>query len=126
MTSNNPSARARLQALFPPHLREVGYRLSAALTTLLFAYGILDASTQAIWAQLGVGLVTLVFALVYAETPVRIALYTITGPLGAALLYYGIVTDVRWALITAAVAQAFGIVTAAAKTVNTDGPIVVT
>lgn len=122
MTSNNPGVRARLQTILPAPLRETFYRFSGALTLLLFAFGILDASTQALWGQLGVGLVTLVFALVYATTPARVALYAVTGPIGAVLLYYGIVTDVRWALITAAVAQAFGIVTAAAKTVQ--GPSV--
>ena len=37
---------------------------------------------------------------------------------------YGIVSDVRWALIVAAVGQLFGIATAAAKTVQRDYDLV--
>jgi hypothetical protein len=128
MTSHPTGVRGSLQRLIPASVREAYYRVAAAGLTLLFAFGVLDANEQALWGQFAVGLITLVFALVYATTPLRVALYAILGPLGAVLLYYGIVNDIRWALITAAVGQAFGIATAAAKTVqviNPDGSPVV-
>lgn len=120
MTSNDSGLRARLQHLIPAVYREFGYRLSSAVTLGLLAFGILDSNAAALWAQFGVGLVTLLFALLYSTDSVRTAIYAFTGVGGSVLLYYGLVSDVRWALITAAIAQAFGITTAAAKTVTVD------
>nr|YP_009950068.1 tail length tape measure protein [Mycobacterium phage Serendipitous]AYB70558.1 hypothetical protein SEA_SERENDIPITOUS_16 [Mycobacterium phage Serendipitous] len=125
MTSNDPvpvgGLRGRLQLLIPASWREGWYRIASGGVMFLLAFGLLDANEAALWTQFGVGLVTLIFALIYAYTPARVALYAFLGVGGSVLLYYGIVTDVRWALITAAVAQAFGIATAAAKTVTADG-----
>lgn len=124
MTSNDPlpglleSWRAKLQAHIPAAWREWGYRAASGAVMFLLAFGVLDVNSAALWTQFGVGLVTLIFALIYAYTPVRVALYAFLGIGGSVLMYYGIVSDVRWALITAAVAQAFGIATAAAKTVT--------
>ncbi|AKO62190.1 tail length tape measure protein [Mycobacterium phage Apizium] len=116
MTGNDLSPRARLQAMIPAKARETWYRVASAAVMFLLAFGILDANEAALWAQFAVGLVTLVFALIYAYTPARVALYAFVGVVGSVLLYYGITTEETWALITAAVAQAFGIATAAAKT----------
>jgi hypothetical protein len=130
MTSHQPvgGVRGRLQTLVPASAREAWYRFASAAVMFLFAFGLLTADSMTLWIQLVGATVTLVFAAIYATTPLRLAMYSILAPAGAILLYYGIVTDVRWALITAAVAQAFGIVTAAAKTVtvvNPDGSTVV-
>lgn len=110
--------RGRLQALVPQRAREAYYRFAGGAVMFLMAIGLLDTAEASLWTQLVVGTVTLVFALLYATTPWRVALYAITGPLGGVLMYYGIVNDTKWALITASVAQAFGITTAAAKTVQ--------
>jgi hypothetical protein len=77
-----------------------------------------DARREWLWAQLGVATVTLVFALAFSTSMWRSLLYGITGPLGAVLMWYGIVGDAKWALIVAGIGQLFGITTAAAKTVQ--------
>jgi len=121
MTSNNPPAtgiRGWLQAHVPLGFRETAYRYAAALTALLFAFGVLDSQEASLWTQLAVSTITLLFALLYATSALSAAIYTLTGPLGAILMWYGIVNEVRWALITAAVGQVFGITTAAAKTIQ--------
>jgi hypothetical protein len=79
---------------------------------------VLNADQSTLWTQLGVSTVTLLFAMLYSTSTWRTALYAVVGPLGALLMGYSIVNDVRWALITAAVGQLFGITTAAAKTVQ--------
>ncbi|ADX31938.1 holin [Tsukamurella phage TPA2] len=89
---------------------------------LLFGLGVLTSDQAAQWAQLAVSLITLLFAFLYATTPWRTALYAITGPLGSILMAYGIVSDVRWAVIAASVGYALGITTAAAKTVQPGVP----
>lgn len=121
MTSNNLPAtglRGWLQSHVPLGFRETAYRYAAALTTLLFAFGVLDSQEASLWTQLGVSTVTLLFALLYASSGLSATIYTVTGPLGAVLMWYGIVSDTRWALITAATGQLFGIATAAAKTIQ--------
>lgn len=117
MTTDN-TVLDKLRAAIPEGQREAFYRLVAGVTAFLLAFGVLDDSEAALWTQLGLTLVTSLFALLYSTQAWRTALYVITGPLGAVLMAYGIVSDVRWALITAAVAQLFGITTAAAKTVQ--------
>ena len=108
----------RVRALVPERAREAWYRAATGGVMLLFTLGVMDADAAAAWTQLVLGTVTLVFALLWTTSRWRIALYSVTGPLGGVLMYYGLVTDTKWALITAAVAQAFGISTAAAKTIQ--------
>ncbi|AYP70004.1 holin [Mycobacterium phage CRB2] len=117
MTSHQ-SARAWLQAHIPPADREILYRVVAGALTFLSGWGILDNERAVLWSQLGIGTVTALFALLYATSSVRVVLYTLVGPLGAVLLAYGIIQDEKWAVITASLAQVFGIATAAAKTVE--------
>jgi hypothetical protein len=107
-----------LRGLFPQSSREAFYRFASAVTATLLAIGITTADRAALWGQLAVAGVTLLFALLYATSAWRAALYGVLGPLGSLLMAYGIVDNVRWALIVAALAQIFGITTAAAKTVQ--------
>lgn len=118
MTSHQPGARARLQTVIPANAREAWYRIAAAIVMGLSAFGVLNGETVALWGQLAVATITLLFAALYATTPLRVALYAVLAPLGAVLLYYGITYDEQWAIITASIGQAFGIATAAAKTVQ--------
>lgn len=113
-----PAWLERIRASIRPEWRETGYRLVAAVVMFLAAFGILDDQEAALWTQLGLSVVTAGFAALFATSGRRIALYMVAGPLGGLLMLYGIVTQERWALITAAAAQAFGIATAAAKTVQ--------
>ena len=102
------------------NLRETFYRLVSAVAIALFGVGVLTATEQALWVQLGIATVTLVFAVMYSTSNWRTALYLVTGPLAAVLGAYGLVQGVDWAVITTAVAEALGITTAAAKTVQTE------
>lgn len=98
--------------------RETAYRIVSAVVTLLFGIGVINASQDTLWAQLAVGAVTLVFAIFYSTSSWRTALYAILGPVAAVLGAYGLLQNVDWAVITAAVAQALGVTTAAAKAVQ--------
>lgn len=102
----------------PPSAREAGYRVVAGVFVLLWAAGVLDQEGAALWTQLGISIVTLVFAALYATSPWRLALYGLIAPLSAVLTLYGYANGVDWALIASAVAQTLGITTAAAKTVQ--------
>jgi hypothetical protein len=102
----------------PPFTRETGYRAVTGVVTLLLGIGVLDANKATLWSALALSTVTLVFALLYSTSPWRTALYAVVGPLGALVGAYGLLQGVDWALIAVAVAQAFGITTAAAKTVQ--------
>lgn len=114
----------RIRELIPEKRREEFYRIVAAVSTGLLAFGFLDEQETALWTQLGISVVTTLFALLYTTSAWRASLYALVGPLGAVLMAYGIVSDVRWALIVAAVGQLFGIATAAAKTVQRDYDLV--
>lgn len=123
------SWRLRLQHLIPADVRETGYRVITGLLTFLTGYGYLDNDQALLWGQVGLGTVTALFALLYTTDGLRQVLYVVTGPLGGLLMAYGIVSDVKWAVLVASIGQVFGMATAAAKTINIDQgehPIVVT
>jgi hypothetical protein len=110
--------RARLQAWIPQRYREAGYRVVAGLGTFLLAFGVLSSQEAALWTNLGVSTVTSLFAMLYATTAPRLALYALVGPVGGVLQSYGLVSDSKWLIIVTAAGQLFGITTAAAKTVQ--------
>lgn len=116
--SSTGSLFDKIRKLFPAADREWGYRIVAAATTGLLAFGLLNAQEAALWTQLGVSVVTTLFALLYSTSTWRSALYVIVGPLGGILMAYGIGHGIDWAVIVSAVGQLFGIATAAAKTIQ--------
>lgn len=118
MTSASPGLRARLQGLIPPAYREAAYRVIAGVLTALTGFQVLGTDDAALWSQLAVGTVTSLFALLYSTSTVRVALYALVGPLGGVLMAYGIIGDVKWAVLVASVGQVFGTATAAAKVVE--------
>jgi hypothetical protein len=123
------SWRLRLQHLIPADVRETGYRVVTGALTFLTGYGYLDNDQALLWGQVGLGTLTALFALLYTTDGLRQVLYVVTGPLGGLLMAYGIVSDVKWAVLVASIGQVFGIATAAAKTIGIDQgehPIVVT
>lgn len=114
--------RAKLSPLLPPSRREALQRGVSALVAALLATGVLTADKAALWAQLGAGTVALLFALLFAGTSVRAALYLVIVLVFGLVQAYGIANGVDWATITGAVAYAFGITTAAAKAVTVPRP----
>lgn len=101
--------------------RETAYRLVSAVVTLLLGVGVLHGAQAALWSEFGLGAVTLVFAIFYSTSSWRTALYALTGPMGLLLGAYGLWKGLDWAIITAAVGQALGVSTAAAKAVQSGG-----
>lgn len=120
MTHARPeeSVLDRLRARIPESQRENWYKFASAAVMLLFGLEVLTDVQAAAWGQLGTSVVTLLFAALYATTKLRLALYLFAGPALGVLQLYGMVNDVRAALIVSAVGQALGITTAAAKTVQ--------
>lgn len=114
-TSLLDQLRAKVDGIVPASARETLYRVVAAVVTALTATGTLAADKAYLWTQLGVSTVTLLFALLYAGTSIRTALYTVAAAGGALVLAYGILKGVDWAIIVGSVGQALGVVTAAAK-----------
>lgn len=110
--------RAKLDRFIPASAREGAYRVVAAVIMGLTATGAVSADKSGLWTQLGVATVTLTWALLYAGTSFRVALYAVTGAGGALLMAYGIDQHVDWAVIIASVGQALGVASAAAKTVT--------
>ncbi|MBV9871731.1 MAG: hypothetical protein JO214_14015 [Frankiaceae bacterium] len=112
------SLRGRLQGLIPPTARETYQRIVAGVLTFLTGYQVLDADKAALWSQLALGTISALFALLYATSTARVALYALVGPVGGVLMAYGIISDVKWAVLVASIGQVFGVATAAAKVVE--------
>lgn len=108
-------ARTKLDPYFPPQRRDVLARVISAVTTALMGAGVLTADKAALWSQFGVGLVTLLFATLYAASQVWASAYGILVVGSALLGAYGIAHGIDWAIVLGAAAQAFGITTAAAR-----------
>lgn len=117
MTSHQ-DVRSRLQVILSPGVRDQLYRTLAGALTFLSGWGILDDQNAVLWSQLGVGTIGSLFAMLYATSTARQALYALVGPLGAVLMAYGIIQDTKWAIIVASLGQVFGMATAASKTVE--------
>lgn len=97
----------------PEDSKDYAYSLVSAVVTFLLAFGLVDNEEAALWTQLAIALVTCTFALIYSPSAARSSIYAITGPVGAVLMGYGLVSDVRWAIIVAGVGQVLGVTTAA-------------
>lgn len=107
--------RAKLDPYLTPSRREAAQRLVSAVVAGLAATGVLTADKAALWAQLGTGTVALLFALLFAGTGIRAALYSVIVLVFGLVQAYGIANGIDWATIMGVVAYAFGITTAAAK-----------
>ena len=101
-----------------PEWREQGYRIVTGLVGLLVAFAYLSQEEAALWTQLGLSSVTLLFAALFATSTWRLVLYPVLAAAGPLLVWYGIVSDVQWPLILQAAIQLFGLSTAAAKVVQ--------
>lgn len=113
-----PGWLGALVAKINPAQREGWYRAISGLFFLLWSVGVLAQAEALVWSQFGISTVTLLFAVLYATSSWRAALYGLVVPLSAVLTWYGIATGIDWPLVAAAVAQILGITTAAAKTVQ--------
>ena len=105
-----------------PEWRETGYRVVTGVVGLLLAFAYLSQEEAALWTQLGLSTVTLVFAALFATSTWRQVLYPVLAAAGALLVWYGVVTGEQWPLILQAAIQLFGLSTAAAKTIQSSAP----
>lgn len=101
-----------------PEWREPLYRFVIGLVALLSAIAYLSKEEAALWTQLGLSIVTLLFAALFATSTLRQVLYPVLATAGGLLTWYGYVNSDQWPLILAAAVQMFGLSTAAAKTVQ--------
>lgn len=101
-----------------PEWREPGYRVITGVVGLLVAFAYLSQEEAALWTQLGLSSVTLLFAALFATSTWRLALYLVLAAVGPLLVWYGVVNDEQWPLIFQAAIQLFGLSTAAAKVVQ--------
>jgi len=101
-----------------PEWREAAYRFITGLVALLLAFAYLTEEEAALWTQLGLSSVTLLFAALFATSTWRQVLYPVLAAGGAILVWYGLVTDEALPLILSAAAQMFGLSTASAKVVQ--------
>jgi hypothetical protein len=118
MTTASPGLRDRLQGWIPPSYREMFQRVASGVLMLLTGYQLLDSEKAALWGQLALGTISAIFALLYATSSARVVLYALVGPVGGILMAYGLINDVKWAVLVASVGQVFGTATAAAKVVE--------
>ncbi|MCV7424346.1 hypothetical protein H7K45_27745 [Mycobacterium yunnanensis] len=114
MTTNTNVTRFGIR----PEWREPLYRGVTGLVALLLALAYLSKEEAALWTQLGLASVTLLFAALFATSTVRKLLYPLLVAAGGLLTWYGWVNAEQWPLILAATAQMFGLSTAAAKAVQ--------
>lgn len=121
-TSVVTTLKLRLQGYIPESYREKFQNLAAGVLTFLLGYGILDDNEVTLWSQLALGTIAALFALLYSTSAVRSILYTLVGPVGAVLMWYGIISDVKWAVLVASIGQIFGVSVAGAKVVQRGVP----
>lgn len=104
-----------LRGVIPPTAREKFYVVVAALVGVLgFTEG-----EAAVWTQVGVAAVTLLFALLYSSSTVRASLYAVLVAVSTAGQLYGYFTETQWASYLGLAAALLGIATAAAKAPTT-------
>lgn len=111
--AENPTIGDRIRSIIPKSMKDQAYSYLSAAIMFLMAFGVVDDQQAALWTQLGIALVTFTFTLLYATSTWTMSLYAVVGPLGAVLMAYGLISDEKWAIVTAAVGQALGITTAA-------------
>lgn len=109
-----------------PEWREPAYRFVTGAVGLLAALAYLTQEEATLWTQLGLSVVTLLFATLFATSTWRLVLYPALAASAALLTWYGIGTDEQWALILSAGVQMFGLSTASAKVVQMTPPPTVT
>lgn len=101
-----------------PEYRETFYRYVTGVVGLLVAFAYVSQEEAALWTQLGLSSVTLLFAALFATSTWRQVLYPVLATGGALLVWYGVVTNEQWPLILQAGIQLFGLSTAASKVVQ--------
>lgn len=107
--------RTYLDPVFTPSLREKIARAASAVIIGLSTTGTMTSDKAALWSQLGLSVLAMMLALIYADSNVRARIYGVVAIGGSVLGAYGIANGVAWAVIIASMSQAFGITTAAAK-----------
>lgn len=101
-----------------PEWREQAYRIVTGVVGLLVALTYLSEKEAALWIQLGLSSVTLLFAALFATSTWRAVLYPVLAAAGPVLVFYGVFADQQWPLILQAAVQLFGLSTASAKVVQ--------
>lgn len=106
----------KLRSFFTNAKREKTYILVIALVVLLGGLGIITEAEVALWTTAAVATVALLFAMLFATSNLRLAVYGLVAALGPLLTWYSIGTGAQWTAIIAFFGSALAIGKAATKT----------
>lgn len=101
-----------IRAVIPVEARQKWYDISTAIIGALAMWGLLGTYTVPAWTSLVVGVVTLLFAVLYSESTARVSFYTLLLAVQGVAGVYGILDDQKWAAVLAVASALLGTATA--------------
>lgn len=105
-----------VRAVIPADARRRCYDVSTAVIGSLALWGIVGTSTVPAWTSLVVGAITLVFAVLYSESNVRVSIYTFLLSVQTIAGIYGIVDSQKGAAILSVASALLGVASAGSNT----------
>lgn len=105
-----------IRSAIPPETRQRWYDISTAIVGALAMWGLLGTSEVPAWTSLVVGVVTLMFAVLYSESTVRVSFYTVLLAVQGVAGLYGILDNQKWAAILSVASALLGTAVAGSNT----------
>ena len=105
-----------IRSAIPAGARQRYYDVVTALVGALALWGYLSVSNTQLWLAVGINVVSLLFAVLYATSTVRQAFYAVLAAASAVAGSYGILNDVKWAAVLSLVAAILGTAVAGSNT----------
>ena len=99
-----------------PEWRERIYDTVGAAVVVLGSWGLVDEADAAVYAQVILACVALLFAILHSTSNIRTTLYGLLGAVQALAAFYSIGTDAQWAGVLAMAAAVLGTQVAAGRT----------
>lgn len=113
-----------IRTAIPAGARAAWYATAGAVVTALVAWGILDDSATPAVVGVATAAITLLFAIVHSDSPVRQAGYGLAAAVGVLGVYLGWGTEAQIDSLLAVIAPALGLGAAAATTNTGDATYV--
>lgn len=111
-----------VRSAIPPEARKRAYDIATAIIAGLGMWGYLDASEIQQWTSLAVSFIALVFAILYAQTTARAALYTFLVAVASIAGAYGILTESQSAGLLSVAVAVLGVAVAGSNTPKQEVP----
>lgn len=108
-----------IRSAIPATARQRYYDVVTAIVGALALWGYLSASNTQLWLAVGINVVTLLFAVLYATNFVRQTFYSVLAAASAVAGSYGILNDVKWAAVLSVAAALLGTAVAGSNTPTT-------